>query len=297
MKIKIKDFTFVGESRSSLYTSIAIPELSICFDMGYIHEAGLNQAVVLVSHGHGDHIGALQQHCAIRRLRGMSEPVYIMPEPCIKPFLALYNSFRALNSGLSEPQSLPQSLPQSSHFSVSSEGLYLKNFKITTFAMIHHSNPHGIKLEIPTYGYVVSEFRKKLKSEFQNIPKKELGQLAKSNTLIQDSVEYPLVGFTGDTIIEGLLQHQELLSAEYLIMECTFFEDFDQNQAKSQGHVHEHDIRENADKFLNKHLILCHFSLRYSDKEINEAKERIQKYFKDTPSTLKNSIPQVHILL
>lgn len=280
--MKVGNLTLLGESRSSLWTSIVIPELSICFDIGYIHEPAINQEVILVSHGHGDHIGALQQHTSIRRLRKLKQPIYIMPEECIEPFLSLYASFRALNSGLSVDEYAKFNNPI--RFKVSSEGLYHKNYVIRPHYVLHNSNPNNCQISIPAYGYIVNEFRKQLKSEYKDINKQEIGHLVKSGVVIQDSIEYPLVAFTGDTIIDSLLldTNQDFLRAEYLIIECTFLKDFDQNRARVQGHIHELDLIENANLFMNKYIILCHFSPRYSNSEIKQAQTRIQQHFKQS---------------
>ena len=76
--------SIVGSSISGHWSCIAIPSMSIAFDMGWIFAESLACDTVLITHGHSDHISALPQHARIRTMRGDKRATYIMPTECIR---------------------------------------------------------------------------------------------------------------------------------------------------------------------------------------------------------------------
>lgn len=112
--------------------------------------------------------------------------------------------------------------------------------------------------------------------------------MVKSGEEVNDVTEVPLIAFSGDTTIEGLLRHTDMLNAETLIIECTYLlANLDESkndtpeECHRRGHIHEQDIIDHHAKFKCKELILCHFSRKYRRDDIFETKERLQKLFGD----------------
>ena len=56
---KNEKFTLIGQSIAGTRTSIVIPELGICLDYGFCSLIGTQQQMVLITHGHADHVGSL----------------------------------------------------------------------------------------------------------------------------------------------------------------------------------------------------------------------------------------------
>jgi ribonuclease BN (tRNA processing enzyme) len=88
----------------------------------------------------------------------------------------------------------------------------------------------------------------------------------------------PLVSFSGDTTLQGVLQRPTVL-----ILECTYFTDPRSTtaQAIERGHVHEEHIIAAATQPHCQLLVLTHISPRYNAEEIAAGVQRIQ----DAPGT------------
>ena len=141
---------------------------------------------------------------------------------------------------------------------------------------------HGV----PSQAYVISRIKKQLREEYHELEGKEIGALVKQGIEVNVEKEDAILAYTGDTTIEGILQHSELLQTQILIMECTYIVlDDNKNttdtpeEAKKRGHIHETNIHENAKSFKNKHILLCHFSPRYQRSDIMTSVARLQKTF------------------
>ena len=94
------------------------------------------------------------------------------------------------------------------------------------------------------------------------------------------------MSYTGDTSIDGVLAHDELLTSPILIMECTFIMDeclknirFIEEAGK-RGHIHEQDIVNNFEKFQNEIIVLTHISARYSAQQIEKTVNRLTELFR-----------------
>ena len=133
---------------------------------------------------------------------------------------------------------------------------------------------------ICSYGYIIYRKSNKLKDKYKNLSPNELIKL-KNELLINKSVdisakEYindiltyqhytPLVAYTGDTSIEGVINNDELLNVPLLIMECTGFSDEDKIKYINSKHIHIDDIIKHNNKFNNDKIILFHFSQQYNN--------------------------------
>jgi ribonuclease Z len=73
-----------GVSIAGVETCIEVPSLGVLFDLGRCTRNAVNVPVVLVSHGHLDHIGAIAQHAARRAMMKMEGSTYVVPE-AIRP--------------------------------------------------------------------------------------------------------------------------------------------------------------------------------------------------------------------
>lgn len=73
-----------GVSVAGVETCIEAPSLGVLFDLGRCTRNAVNVPVVLVSHGHLDHIGAIAQHAARRAMMKMGESTYVVPD-AIRP--------------------------------------------------------------------------------------------------------------------------------------------------------------------------------------------------------------------
>ncbi len=81
-----------GLSVAGVETCIEVPELRLVLDMGRCTRTAVRHPVVLVSHGHLDHIGAIAQHAARRAMMSMSEGIYLVPSSVAPQVEAMFNA-------------------------------------------------------------------------------------------------------------------------------------------------------------------------------------------------------------
>ena len=62
-------------------------------------------------------------------------------------------------------------------------------------------------------------------------------------------------------------------------MECTFFDDLHYNEAHSRQHLHWNDVKTIVKKYPTVYFILGHFSMRYSENDINSISKKIQEEY------------------
>jgi ribonuclease Z len=122
---------------------------------------------------------------------------------------------------------------------------------------------------VPSVGYALVQTRRKLKQEYLGLPGREIA-LLKKTVEITNNTETVLFAYTGDTTIEGVLQHSKFLEAEVLVTECTFIDDtVDEKTAIERGHIHLDQLVEHQDK-IKGILVLTHFSPRFTKEQIEE---------------------------
>ena len=132
---------------------------------------------------------------------------------------------------------------------------------------------------MPSQGYVVYSTKEKLKPEHAGKPGLEIRDLRRAGVDVTDTVEVPLVAFTGDTTADWIARGKsgedpvaaDALRAKLLICECTFVDDaVDPEGAREYGHTHVDEIAAEAAFFENEAVLLIHFSARYKAKDIEE---------------------------
>jgi ribonuclease Z len=286
-KVGSDTYNIRGYSRAGLKTSIMIDELNVVFDMGYADEKAFSYDNKLISHGHTDHIGSLHiDHCARQLYDIKKGKLIVMPYRCFDPFKMLSTAFSEMNCGKSGDI---KKIFDKLHLTqlVSSESCLdkyqyligvskpISNFVLKSFLMDH---------KIEAFGYIIYRVSRKLKSEYVGLQPHEIIQIKKTSKCITTDCYTSLVGYTGDTSIDGVLNNSELLNVRLLIMECTGFGPNDICQCNEGKHIHWEDIVKNSDKFKNDKILLFHFSQKY------KVYEDIAEYIHECPKELANKL-------
>lgn len=262
---KNKTLNIIGFSRAGDKTSILIEELNLIFDYGLSLKNSHSIDNILISHGHYDHIGALQgHHCGRRLNKNEKQKLYVMPKRCVHNFKVLATAVSNLNTGREsflgpfENFTLTKfvNCEDCKNIRMFNKSGKESDYTITTYPMTH---------KISAFGYIVSQVSKKLKDEYRNFDGKAL-------KLIPDDIKTyeqytPIIGYTGDTTIEGVLAEEHFLTVPVLFIECTFFENGTIGDAKHGHHIHFNDIVANLDKFKNTYIVLFHISQMYRNYE------------------------------
>lgn len=285
LSIKLEGLTIRGKSIGGFETCIMVDELSVAFDMGYQPDKVEAIQNIFITHGHPDHSGCLHFCHANRRQKHITLPWQIvMPAGYILPFKVMAAATSSMSRGgfpilftdclvlpsetkSDESQDLRKLILPFDKLMVDrlQEAETCKripliqkpNYFVTAYKMNH---------KILSYGYVISEERKKLKKAYQGLDGMKLKALRDAGEEIQEILEIPTVAFTGDSRLDAILDCPDMLRSKILIMECTHFDDTVEN-ATHHGHVHFAEFVEKIALFQNKWIILCHLSQKYRSLE------------------------------
>lgn len=291
IKIKIgsQQYTIRGYSRAGLRTCILIDEFNVVFDMGYVNDRAFCYDNKFISHGHCDHIGGLYADHSARKLYNIDkERLYIMPTQCIKPYKLIASAISELNCGrdgknikILDNLQLTK-IVESEKCIENYQNLIGSSKPESEYVVKSYNMDHRIK----SFGYIIYRKSNKLKPEYMNLNKNDLIKIkqeigSKNLTYITYT---PLVAYTGDTTINGIINHKEFLNVPLLIMECTGFNDDDIKETIDGKHTHLDDLIKHNELFNNQKIILFHFSQKY--KKI----EDITQYTNNISEKLKEKL-------
>jgi ribonuclease Z len=244
-RIELGQSHVIGYSVAGEETVVQIPELNVCFDIGRCPHFALTSDIVCLSHGHMDHIAGLAYYLSQRFFQGMKPGTVLVPAPLERPVDTLLRCWRDV-----ERQGTPYKLiglaPGQTHE-------VRRDFLIRAFAT-HHGGP--------SLGYSLISVREKLKPEFFGRPGHELAEMRKRGVEIQYRVEVPLVAFLGDTSNGDVFLNSDVINAEILITECTFFDPDHKFKAKAGKHLHVDTFAQLVPALKNKHILISHVTRR-----------------------------------
>jgi ribonuclease Z len=123
-------------------------------------------------------------------------------------------------------------------------------------------------------GYSLISVREKLKPEYTGTPGPELAKMRKSGVEIQYKIEVPLVTFLGDTSVGDVFKHPDVVNAEILITEVTFFDSTHKTKAKAGRHLHLDSFVELVGSLKNQHIVVTHVTRRTG---IRRARQMLRK--------------------
>lgn len=241
-----------GLSVAGVETCIEVPSMKLVLDLGRCTRTAVNQPLALLSHGHMDHLGAAAHHAARRAMMKMSEGTYLVPRAVHAEVEALFAAAGALD-GQTIPRKIVPLAP-GERFPLG------KGRFVEPFATVHR---------VPSQGYIVWETRRRLKDEHRGLAPEKIAELKRAGAAIDETVEVPLLAFTGDTRVEALETTPALAAAETLIAECTFLDDrVSVDEARAMGHIHLDELLARAELLSARDVVLTHFSARYTEADV-----------------------------
>lgn len=250
-------FRVQGISVAGEATTIQVPELDVTFDMGACPRAMLASKYACISHGHMDHTGALAYWCSQRYFQGMGPGKIVCDARIARDIEKMMAGFVSL-----ERQKTPYELTplEPGH------ELEIKNNHVLRVFDTEHT--------APSVGYVIVEKRTKLKDEFAGLPQEKLREMKERGEEIVNNLQVPLVAYIGDTLPGPHLLDPQILGAQIIIAECTFFEPEHKERAKTGMHMHIDDIAEWLRVARCEAMVLTHISrrtnLQYVADRVNE---------------------------
>ncbi|HSD89186.1 MAG TPA: MBL fold metallo-hydrolase [Kofleriaceae bacterium] len=246
-------YTVRGVSVGGVYTSLAIPELSLVFDAGIAPRSAGGIDTILLSHGHADHIGALPALLGIRALHGKTKP------PRIVMPVEIVDDLKAALAALSKLQRWPLEI-EAIGMAPGDEIELRGDLRVRAVRTFH---------PVPSLAYIVVRRVSKLRPEFRGLPGAEIAARRLAGEPLLDHEERLELAYATDTLVSVLDHAPDLLKARVLIMECTFLDTRKTLEAARAGcHVHLDEVIERAEKFENEHVVLMHLSQLYRPDEI-----------------------------
>lgn len=241
-----------GFSIAGMETCIEVPSLKLLLDLGRCSRTAVNAPLVLLSHGHIDHMGGIPHHAARRAMMHMSEGIYVVPRAVAAQVEAFFAAAGELDGQIIPRRVIPLA-PGEEH------SLGGRRF-VRAFETFHR---------VPSQGYTVWERRHRLRDEFRGRPPAELGELRRKGVVIDEPYEVAILSFTGDTRVEVLERTPELQHTETLVIETTFVDDrVAVDECRAMGHIHLREIVDRAELLPRTDVVLSHFSARYDQAEV-----------------------------
>ena len=256
------DLTIEGFSRAAVQTYWRVPELKLGFDLGAHPWDFMGTPNWFISHCHMDHIVALPVYVARRRMMKMEPPSIYLPQHAVDTVHQILKAFTKLDRGR---------LPCELVGVAPGDEIELNKEFLVTVGETRHT--------VPSLSYLVWHRRNKLKAEYTELSGEQIRDIRQSGTEVSEEVRIPLVGYTGDTRIEGLDLTPALYQCKILITEMTFVsQDHSQDKIRKNGHMHLNDFIDRADDFENELIIASHFSTRY---KYDQVKKMVQAALPD----------------
>lgn len=255
--VYVPPFRIQGLSVAGEATCVQVPELDVVFDIGACPRAALAGKYLALSHGHMDHTASIAYYFSQRHFQGMGVGTMVCHPELEQP---IHNLMRAWVD--IERQRTPYNVVA---MEPGQEVEIKNNHFLRAFATNH---------TCPSLGFTVIEKRSKLRADLVGLTQEALIDLKKKGENITQTIEAPLVCYTGDTMWGPHFDLPELLNAQVLITECTFVDPADRDRAGLGKHLHLSDVVKLLKRCKSEAVILTHLSRRTN---IAEARKQIQR--------------------
>ncbi len=265
MKLNIK-----GASAGGIGTCLTVEPYKIALDIGFCSPAAAACRTVLISHAHIDHMAGAVQHAASRTLSGATPSRFICPPKVAEQLKKVLVLWDEIQGGGLRYEVLPL-VPEDPPVPLG------KGLSVRAVPTFHNTVRQG---------YVLYETRRKLKLEYATLTGPEIGLLQREGTEVMNVTNVPILAFLGDTLPDALV-HPEVRRALVLVTECTFVgADITIQDAQKYGHTHLAELVPYLSGISFETLLLMHFSLRHSRKEIETEMEALLPKDVSTRTTL-----------
>ncbi len=238
----------IGLSLSGIRTSFFLPDYSLAFDVAQGFPFCFTAKKFFISHAHMDHAAGIPYLISQKALSHQLPPQFYIPPSLIDPLMDMMKLWEKIEGHSYQYEFLP--LAPSLPISVSAQTL------VKAFPADHR---------VESFGFTLFEIKKKLSSEFKNLPSDQLAKLSREGINLNEFTEIPIFTYSGDTRIEFLKQNKWAQKSRVLFMECTYLDEQKSVQhAREWGHTHLDELIPLLDEIECEKIVLIHLSSRYS---------------------------------
>lgn len=251
-RLNVAGITLEGFAQGGIRTSIIVPEVKSIFDIGTIVPGALRHKNIFVTHGHPDHIGALNSLIGRRDINDLPVAQVHVPSAIAQPLTDIFKLWRKIQRA-KIPINIKAALP-GDRFQIT------KDLEAVAVRTYHN---------VPSIGWVVERTSRKLKPEFNSLPGQELGELRKKGVEITDEAKTPILAIPGDTTADFIMKEPLAQEAKVLVHEVTIWDDRSSiEKCRRYGHTHIDEMVAHCEKFQGEALVLCHRSMKHKRAEI-----------------------------
>lgn len=254
-----------GYSRASYRTGFYIKHLDLMIDAGP-QKTG-NPKTILITHCHGDHIANLPFTLIENNDNKNKKMTNIyVPEKSKNRLYNYVNSMFSANYSCDFKGKIANfnSIKGGDIFDITTNNT---NIRIEVFTCTH---------DIPTVAYGISTKKQHLKEEYYHLKgdSKALVELKKNNIDITNTIYEPNIAFVWDTSIIFFKNNIEIFKYKVIMVECTFIYEDEYELSLEKKHIHWKSLKPIVLDNPNILFVLVHFSLRYTEYDID-------KFFKE----------------
>lgn len=251
-------YKFHGMSLSGIRTAIAMPDLSLSFDVAQGYPFLLTLKNFFISHGHLDHAAGIPYIISQKAMTSQPPAKFYMPKSLVGPMDRIMKIWEEIEGHQYQYEFIGVEADDEIELNAQT---YVKVFPTT----------HRIE----SFGYTVFEKNKKLKTEYAGLSQEEIVNLRRRGQEVQEFHHSPIVSFTGDTQIEFLDSRDWIKKSKILFVESTYLDERKSIQdARNWGHIHFQELLPNLEKIESEKIVIIHVSSRYSDREAESILDR-----------------------
>lgn len=257
-------FKFHGLSLSGIRTAIAMPDLSLSFDVAQGYPYLLTLKHFFISHGHLDHAAGVPYIISQKAMTRQKPGKFYMPASLTLSMDEIMKIWERIEKHQYHYEFIP--VKSDDEFPLNAQN-YIKAFPTT----------HRVE----SFGYTLFETQKKLKTEYQGLSQQQIIELRRQNKEVNEVHHTPMVSFTGDTQIEFLDSRPWVRKSKILILESTYLDERKSiAHAREWGHTHLDEIIPRLKDIESEKIVFIHVSSRYpTEQALSILREKIPREF------------------